>query len=123
MQVSADEVRLARTRWVQCKIRQAALSDDRGRKEDASRYAKEAEDFRQRYRLSPDISDYPQVSEADPPALSAIVPKDGQKSRVSDRQRRMITASSKGGVRPEEIAAELDLAIEDVQSILKKEVP
>ena len=127
-EASTDEIRIARTRWVQCKLRQAKLADERGRREDASRYAKEAEDFRQHYRLNSDAPEYPQISDTDQPGVPVPAPKLSRPMRtnerqLSDRQRRMIIASFKGGMRPEEIAAELELEIETVQTILQSEKP
>jgi len=106
-----EEGNLARQRWYKCKLRQADLKKD---SREGEQYFKEAEDFREHYRLnSSDIPEFPVLSE---PSNGATSP---DRNQLTPTQRIMVVASFKSGVSPQAIADEMHIPLADVEMELK----
>lgn len=106
-----EEENLARQRWYKCKLRQVDLRKD---SREGEQYFKEAEDFREHYRLnSSDIPEFPTMSEL---RHGATLPG---RNRLTPTQRTMVEASFKSGISPQAIADEMHISLADVEMVLR----
>jgi hypothetical protein len=121
--VKADAITIenSKERWIRCKLRQAEISQDKGKTHDAGRQREEAESIANKLGINKDkIADYPSL-EFDESIYSGDLIQQKEQHEPVNMKQVQIALLYRQGVPVKDIAKAWGLTIKEVEEAIKKD--